>query len=751
VGKFRLRTKFLLSLLAISAGLTSATLFIVRYSVQNRVRDSLREDLQNSVKTYQSFDHQREDALTQSAALLANLPNVRALMTTRDSATIQDASADVWRQSGSDLLVLAAGSGEVLGIQTSTPGFDHATAEVLLRRSLVSGTTRDWWFGSGHLFQVWIQPIYLGSAAEGDSIGLLILGDAIDQAAAKEFGNIAAGEVAFSSGDTIVASTLTPVQLSALTKQLQKMAGAQESLPQEVQLGKERYLAATLSLSPGSGPSVSLSVLKSFDKATAFLTSLNRVLLGLGFVSVLAGSILVFLISRTFTRPLENLVDGVRALDSGDFNYPLETNGGDEVAEVTATFDRMRTNLQKTLNEQKQLELRLRQAHKMEAIGRLAGGVAHDFNNLLTIIRGHGDILLDRPGTTVPDRHSLEQIQKAANRAVSMTRQLLAFSRMQVLEPRNLDLNLIIADMGKMLPRLIGEHIEFSFVPAPQLSMVTADPGQIEQVILNLVVNARDAMPEGGTISVRTSNATLDETQASQRSPMTPGEYVLFSVTDTGHGMDEKTKALIFEPFFTTKEVGKGTGLGLATVYGVVKQSGGFIWVESSPGKGTTFEIYLPKAQGKASASEAEKKPSSLPKGSETILVVEDESGVRELACEFLKVSGYSVLEAKDGLEALEVVSRHQGKVDLVLSDIVMPRMGGPELVNRLKALHPETRFILMSGYAEYAVADPRQTSPQPPILQKPFSVGSLVEKIREEFSRQPIGVVSVVGEHSVT
>ena len=751
MGKFRLRTKFLLSLLAISAGLTSATLFIVRYSVQNRVRDSLREDLQNSVKTYQSFDHQREDALTQSAALLANLPNVRALMTTRDSATIQDGSADVWRQSGSDLLVLAAGSGEVLGIQTSTPGFDRATAEVLLRRSLVNGTTRDWWFGSGHLFQVWIQPVYLGSAAEGDAIGLLILGDAINQNAAKEFGNIAASEVAFSSGDTIVASTLNPVQQSALTSQLQKTPGAQESLPQEVQLGKERYLAATLSLSPGSGAPVSLSVLKSFDKATAFLTALNRVLLGLGFVSVLAGSILVFLISRTFTRPLENLVDGVRALDSGDFNYPLETNGGDEVAEVTATFDRMRTNLQKTLNEQKQLELRLRQAHKMEAIGRLAGGVAHDFNNLLTIIRGHGDILLDRPGTTVPDRHSLEQIQKAANRAVSMTRQLLAFSRMQVLEPRNLDLNLIIADMGKMLPRLIGEHIEFSFVPAPQLSMVTADPGQIEQVILNLVVNARDAMPEGGTISVRTSNATLDEAQASQRSPMTPGEYVLFSVTDTGHGMDEKTKALIFEPFFTTKEVGKGTGLGLATVYGVVKQSGGFIWVESSPGKGTTFEIYLPKAQGKASASEVEKKPSSLPKGSETILVVEDESGVRELACEFLKVSGYSVLEAKDGLEALEVVSRHQGRVDLVLSDIVMPRMGGPELVNRLKALHPETRFILMSGYAEYAVADPRQTSHQPPILQKPFSVGSLVEKIREEFTRQPIEVVSVVGEHSVT
>ena len=725
LGKMRLRTKFLLSLLAISAGLTSATLFIVRYNVQNQVRDSLRIDLQNSVNTYQNFDLQRNDSLTHSAALLANLPNVRALMTTRDPATIQDASADVWRQSGSDLLVFASGSGDVLGIQTSASGFDRATAEALLDRSLVHKLTRDWWLGNGHLFQVWIQPIYLGTAAEGDRIGLLILGDEVDQDAAKQFGSLADGEVAFYCGDTIVASTLTPEQQSALAKQLQKTPSDQPSLSQEVKLGRERYLGTTLSLSPGSGPPVSISVLKSFDKATSFLTALNRVLLGLGLLSILAGSILVFIISHTFTRPLDDLVRGVRALDSGDFNYPLGTAGGDEVAEVTATFDRMRTNLQKTLTEQKQLEQRLRQAHKMEAIGRLAGGVAHDFNNLLTIIRGHGDILLER--ATGSDRHGLEQIQKAANRAVSMTRQLLAFSRMQMLEPRILDLNAVVADMGKMLPRLIGEHIEFSFNPGAQLFTVKADPGQVEQVILNLVVNARDAMPQGGTISVRTSNVSLDQAQASLRSPMTPGDYVLLSVSDTGLGMDEKTKALIFEPFFTTKEVGKGTGLGLATVYGVVKQSGGFIWVESSPGNGTSFEIYLPKAQGKPSEMERETKLPSSSRGSETILVVEDESGVRELACAFLKVSGYAVLEAKDGLDALDVVSRHQGKIDLVLADVVMPRMSGPDLVTRLRTIRPDTRAILMTGYAEYSGSDSQQVSPQAHVLQKPFSIGSLV------------------------
>ena len=733
----RLRTKFLLSLLAISAGLTAATLFIVRYSVQKQVRNSLQVDLQNSVKTYQSFDSQRSAALTHAAALLANLPNVRALMTTRDAATIQDATPQIWRQSGTDLLVFASGSGEVLGIQTGSSGFDRAAAQVLLTRSLDSNSTRGWWLGGGHLFQVWIQPIYFGTVAEGDRIGLLVLGDEVDQYAAKQFGNLAAGDVAFYGGDNIIASTFAPAQQVALAAQLRKSSSDKAVLPSEVQLGNERYLASTLSLYRGSGPPVSMSVLKSFDKATAFLTALNRVLLGLGLFSVLAGSVLVFIISHTFTRPLYDLVRGVRALDSGDFEYPLDSTGGDEVAEVTATFDRMRGNLQKTLTEQKQLEQRLRQAHKMEAIGRLAGGVAHDFNNLLTIIRGHGDLLFERAAAAGSDRHSLEQIQKAANRAVSMTRQLLAFSRMQVLEPRILDLNAVVGDMGKMLPRLIGEHIDLAINLGADLFMVKADPSQIEQVILNLVVNARDAMPSGGRISVKTSNTTLGQAQASQRSPMTPGQYVVLCVSDTGHGMDEKTKALIFEPFFTTKEIGKGTGLGLATVYGVVKQSGGFIWVESSLGNGTTFEIYLPKADGKPSDLEKEAKPLASSRGSETILVVEDESGVRELASAFLKVSGYAVLEAKDGGEALDLASSHKGKIDLVLADVVMPRMSGPDLLTRLKLIRPETKALLMTGYSEYSGSDSQQLSPQWQILQKPFSIASLVEKIREELGRE--------------
>jgi two-component system, cell cycle sensor histidine kinase and response regulator CckA len=295
-----------------------------------------------------------------------------------------------------------------------------------------------------------------------------------------------------------------------------------------------------------------------------------------------------------------------------------------------------------------------------------------------------------------------------------------------------------VAEMGKMLPRLIGEHIEFSFAPESKLATVKADPGQIEQVILNLAVNARDAMPRGGRLSMRTANITISESEAAKRPPMTAGHYALLCVTDTGHGMDEATKARIFEPFFTTKEVGKGTGLGLATVYGVVKQSGGFIWVESQPGVGTTFEIYLPQAAGKAAGEEAEEKPSAAPGGTETVLVVEDEAGVRELACQFLRVKGYNVIEAEGGLEALAASRRHPGVIHLVLSDMVMPKMSGCELAVQLKATRPDIRVAFMSGYSEFSRGDLGKEFPDARVLQKPFSPASLVEIVRETLLQPP-------------
>ncbi len=738
----RLRTKFLLSLLAISSSLTAATLLVVSYSVERRVRESLREELRNSVKTYQTFDKQRETTLARSAELLANLPNVRALMTTEDRPTIQDASENIWKLSGSDLLVLANRNGEVVGLQSSSGGFTIPKAQELLRKSLQQEESRTWWFEGGHLYQIWLQPIYFGVAKPDSAIGILGVGHQIDAAAAGEFSKIVSSEIVFTCGDAVVASTLSLPDVRLLFPARNPASPPAGNAPEELQIGNERYLGTTVDLSSASEIPVRLTVLKSLDRATEFLSRLNRILLGLGLLSVLAGGALVFLISHTFTKPLSNLVSGVHALEQGNYDYPLSEHGGDEVGEVTGAFDRMRTNLRNTLAEQHQLEDKLRQAQKMEAVGRLAGGVAHDFNNLLTVIRGNSNLLMDRGSVDQLQHKYVEQIQKAADRAVSMTRQLLAFSRMQVLQPRVLDLNVTISEMSKMIPRLIGEHIEFTFAAEPKLASVLADPGQIEQVFLNLAVNARDAMPNGGTLTVRTGNISMSETEARKRPPMPSGEYVLLAVSDTGHGMDAETKARIFEPFFTTKEVGKGTGLGLATVYGVVKQTGGFIWVESSPDKGATFEIYLPVSTRQVEKTDMAGTAKPFPGGKETILLVEDETGVRELASEFLRSAGYTILEANDGASALAIANEHGGPIELLLTDMVMPRMNGKDLAQKVCAMRADIRVVFMTGYADFPGKTGEPGSPGGNVLQKPFSRATLLEMVRQVVGKAPRTIV---------
>jgi signal transduction histidine kinase/ActR/RegA family two-component response regulator len=742
VGKIRLRTRFLLSLLALSTGLTSAMLLVVRYRVEKQEREAIREDLHNSVRNYESFERLREATLTHTAVLVADMPNLRTLMTRQNKAAIQNGSQDIWGLTGSDLFVLAGIPGDVLAFQSSNADFTLDAAQESLRASLKRGNVWDWWFHSGRLYQIWVQPVYSDEQSSETLLGFLVIGQEVSKSQARNFSNVASSEAVFRYGNEIAASTLSAEANGLLEQQFREGKGDQPGTEQEIQIGSERYLGTTVRLSYGVGTPVSLSVLKSFDRATTFLKQLNRVLLILGFVSVLAGTVLAFLLSKTITKPLARLVTGLHAFEKGDSSFPLDASGGDEVAEVTAAFDRMRANLQKTENEQKQLEQRLRQAHKMEAVGRLAGGVAHDFNNLLMIVSGHCELLSARIPAGEPDRNNVEQIQKAADRAVSMTRQLLAFSRMQVLEPRVIDLNAVIADMGKMLARLIGEDIEYTFTPDPKLVSVKADPGQIGQVIMNLVVNSRDAMPKGGSITVRTRNAVLDRDEARKRHPMQPGEYGLLSVTDTGLGMDEETKAHIFEPFFTTKGVGKGTGLGLATVYGIVKQSGGFIWVESAPGKGTTFEIYLPHGHATKMEDAKEIKPAAIFRGKETILVVEDEAAVRELASEFLRSAGYSVLEAKNGAEALETIAQSANAIHLVLADMIMPRMGGAEMADRLKKERPELKVLFMSGYSEHAGVQSNQISPQA-ILAKPFSIATLIGKVREALSGLPASKAS--------
>ena len=386
------------------------------------------------------------------------------------------------------------------------------------------------------------------------------------------------------------------------------------------------------------------------------------------------------------------------------------------------------------ITDRKQLEEQLRQAQKMEAVGRLAGGIAHDFNNLLMVIQGYGDLLVERLPAGDPLRRNAEQIQMASQRASSLTRQLLAFSRKQMLAPKILNIQSVVADMEKILRRLIGEDIQLETSSTSDLGLVKADRSQIEQVILNLAVNARDAMPQGGRLTIETANVELDASYSHPPAVLSPGNYVMLAVTDNGCGMDAETQAHVFEPFFTTKEKGKGTGLGLATVYGVVKQSGGYIWVYSEPGRGTSFKIYLPRVEEKVAASSREGivEPRILQRGSETILLVEDEKGVRELAREYLTSTGYTVIEAEDGHTALELAGMHVGPIHLLLTDVVMPGISGRELAERVEQIRPGIKIIYMSGYTDQAVVHHGILENDAVLLQKPFTLTTLAAKLRE-------------------
>ncbi len=396
--------------------------------------------------------------------------------------------------------------------------------------------------------------------------------------------------------------------------------------------------------------------------------------------------------------------------------------------------------VQRDVTRERQLEEQLRQAQKMEAIGRLAGGIAHDFNNLLTIINGYGQLLMERASGEEPLSSQLSEIRKAADRAASLTRQLLAFSRRQVLAPRVLDLNGVVAGMGKMLRRLIGEDIHLLAGLDPELGRVKADLGQIEQVILNLAVNARDAMPQGGKLTIETSNAYLDEAYSREHFNVKAGRYVMLAVGDNGCGMDAETQSHIFEPFFTTKEVGKGTGLGLAMVYGIVKQSGGYIWVYSELGQGTMFKIYLPRVEGVPKEARALETPAARAQRGETILLVEDEGALRVMVCGVLESRGYRVVEARNGTEALVVGEQHEGPIHLLVTDVVMPEISGPKLAERLAVLHREMKVLYMSGYTDEAIVHHGMLDTGAAFLQKPFAPDELARKAREVLDAPPQG-----------
>ncbi len=391
------------------------------------------------------------------------------------------------------------------------------------------------------------------------------------------------------------------------------------------------------------------------------------------------------------------------------------------------------------LTEQRRLQQQLVQSQKMEAVGRLAGGIAHDFNNLLTVITSYSDLLLEDLAPTDPKRQDLEQVRHAADGAAALTRQLLAFSRQQVLAPRVVNLSAVVQGVEKMLRRVIGEDVDLVTALDSNVGAVKADVGQLEQVLMNLAVNARDAMPTGGQLTLETANVEHDPDYAREQEARPQRRFVMLAVTDTGIGMDEATKARIFEPFFTTKEPGKGTGLGLATVYGIVRQSGGFIWVYSEVGRGTTFKIYLPEVDSSV-PSAGDAAATELPRGTETVLLVEDAVAVRAVARQVLERQGYAVLEAPNGNAALAIAGAHDGPIHLLLTDVVMPGLSGRQLADQLTRLRPNTHVLYASGYTDDAVVRHGVLEAGIAYLQKPFTAASLARKVREALDRPPRG-----------
>ena len=717
----------MVSLAVVTAGLTYATLFVVRRTAEGRVQREIQEESQNAMMTFQVLQHGHLVALMRKADLLSSL----ATMRNGDPTAIDDVGKDPWHSDECDLMVLSDAGGKIVSLHTTMDEFPRATAQELLGHDLKERNATGWWYSGTRLYQVVLKPFYSGAPTKSNLLGTVIVGRGIDPQA-TELRRVSASNVAFRYGNDIVASTLSLFREQELTSQLRT-----GPWKEQMTLDGERFFASSAELANGTKP-VSIIVLKSYNDALAYMEKQNQLLGALGILAVVLGGTLVFVISDRFTRPLARLFEGVRALEKGDFSYPVEAEGSDEVAHVTRAFDRMRKTLKNDEAQQQQLAEQLRQAQKMEAVGRLAGGVAHDFNNLLTIIKGHGDLMLDKLQANDPLQRNANQIEKAANRAASLTRQLLAFSRMQVLEPKVLDLNVLVGEMCSLLTRLVREDISFTFRAGESLGRVKADPGQIEQVIMNLTVNACDAMPTGGKLTVETRNVCVDEAFAKSRPPLSPGDYIGLTVEDTGHGMDAATKERIFEPFFTTKEMGKGTGLGLATVYGVVKQSGGCIWVQSEVGKGTRFEVYLPVVQEAAeNATQEGSSPKIAAQHSAAVLIVEDEEAVRDLAAEFMRSAGYTVLTAKDGRDAVAVAKR-SGPIRVLLTDIVMPHMRGPELAKHLKASREDLKVVYMSGYLEFNKGNDEFLEGSY-FLQKPFSRNSLVSKVDEALKQKRV------------
>ncbi len=579
--KLRLRTKLLFSLVLTTTALTCAALFIVQYRMRERARQEIFESLRNSVITFQNFQHQRQLTLARSAGLLANLPNLKALMTTSHAPTIQDASLDFARLAGSDLFVLADRSGKIMALHTAAPGLDRETAHNSLARTLRRGENRDWWFGGGRLYEVFIQPIYFGAAADNSLLGILAMGYEVDDRVAAEVRQIASSQVAFQYEKTLAVSTLLPQQQLELARQHADAQFRAPLGPEDILLGGERFLGTSVLLTPGADPTVSLTVLKSYDQATVFIQNLNHLLLGVGLMAILAGGALVFLISHTFTRPLASLVSGVRALERGDFAYPLGRRGNDEVAELTTAFDTMRTSLQKSQKD-------LLHAERLATIGRMASSISHDLRHPLTAILAYAEFLSESNLDEQQRKELYEEIRQATGRMTDLIASMLEFSKAQeVLRP---GYGSFVETLDRAI-RTVRVRPEFRRISVTLFHDGPAegwfDSRKLERAFHNLLMNACEAVPpESGKIEV---------------SSLRTDEKIEIRIADNGPGIPESIRDQAFQPFVSSGKE-NGTGLGLAVAAKIVQDHGGQVCVESTGETGTVIKLVLPLTPPQAQA-----------------------------------------------------------------------------------------------------------------------------------------------------
>jgi signal transduction histidine kinase len=572
VHRTRLRTRFLLSMLLITAGLTAMSLLVVRHSVQRHVREGIVQDLRNSVTTFQNFQHDREIMLTRSAELVADLPITRAIMTAHDPATIQDASTDVWQLTGSDLLVLANRNGSVVALHTKSPGFTREAAQQYFQQSLNDEDSSHWWFGDHHLYQTFVQPVYFGSKTQGPLLGFLIIGYEIDDRLAREVSKVSASQVAFSYGDEIVATTLTESQSQSPGVRA-LAAGAPQSDPRSVEVGNENFVATSLDLSGQQTPAVLLTVLGSYDQAAKFLDNLNRLLLLLGLTAVLIGSGLVFLISHTFTRPLASLVEGVRALEHGDFHHPLDPRGSDEVAELTSAFDRMRSSLLKT-------QQALLESEQLATIGRMASSISHDLRHSLAAIVANSEFLCDGRLTGAQREELYQEVRIGVNQMTDLIDSLLEFARTrESLSPSYASISETVhraMQAVRLHPRHQGTLIQ---VDSNSQGLAWFDPRKLERALYNLLLNACEAAPiVDGRVLVTIGRS---------------GSSMTIAVSDNGPGIAEPIREKLFHPFVSYGKE-NGTGLGLTVVQKIVQDHGGKVLMERTADARTVFRITIP-------------------------------------------------------------------------------------------------------------------------------------------------------------